>query len=117
MCKIYSKKCTKIELRHRVSHHRTLELITNFLSIKLTTALASEGEPWRSGKVVADQEVTGSSRGKVSCKICLERLRTETPSGSDPSLDPVQNGSFMHQAALFFTELASHSRLFIFYND
>jgi hypothetical protein len=37
-----------------------------------------------------DQEVAGSSPGNSLFKICRERLRTETPSGSDPSPYPAQ---------------------------
>jgi hypothetical protein len=52
--------------------------------------------------------VTRRSRVQVVetayCKICRERLHTETPSGSDPSPDPAQNRSFIHQAALLISD-------------
>jgi hypothetical protein len=46
-------------------------------------------------------------------KICKERLCTETPSGSNPSPDPAQRGSFMHRAALFYYCVGNHPWLII----
>jgi hypothetical protein len=64
---------------------------------KLFDLVHYEREPWHSGKAVA---LWVQVVEIASCKICRERLRTEAPSGSNPSPDPAQSGSFMHHAAL-----------------